>query len=139
MGRTLAIILLSFGLLTAAVEDDIRQVLDKQVAAWNRGDLRAFMEGYEDSASTTFAGTTITKGHAQVLANYLKRYPGKENMGALRFSDLEIHPLNDEYTSVIGRWHLTRTRAAGGDTGGIFTLLFRKTAHGWKIILDHTS
>ena len=139
MGKSLAVLFVSLRLLTAAAEDDIRRVLDDQVVAWNRGNVRAFMSGYDNSPETTFVGTTITKGHAEVLANYLKRYPTKEKMGTLEFSDLEIHALDAGYASVIGRWHLTRTKEAGGDVGGIFTLLFRKTAQGWKIILDHTS
>jgi ketosteroid isomerase-like protein len=60
-------------------------------------------------------------------------------MGQLTFSGIEILPLGTEYASVLGKWHLDRPRAAGGEAGGIFTLLFRKTETGWKIILDHTS
>jgi hypothetical protein len=30
----------------------VRAVLDEQVAAWNRGDIDAFMSGYEQSAQT---------------------------------------------------------------------------------------
>ena len=38
---------------TEAVEPDtIRAVLDAQVAAWNRGDIDAFMEGYARSSKT---------------------------------------------------------------------------------------
>ena len=114
-------------------------MLDQQVNAWNRGDVRGFMDGYADSESTTFVGAKITKGHAQVLADYLKRYPTRAAMGTLRFSDLEIRLLGAGYASVIGRWHLDRDKAAGGEAGGIFTLLFQRTAGGWKIILDHTS
>ena len=114
-------------------------MLDDQVSAWNRGDVRAFMAGYDDSESTTFVGAKITRGHAQVLADYLKRYPTREKMGTLRFSGLEIKPLGSDYASVIGRWHLDRDKEAGGEAGGIFTLLFQRTSRGWKIILDHTS
>ncbi len=120
-------------------EAAIRAVLSAQVAAWNRGDVRAFMDGYERSAQTTFVGATVTKGHAQVLANYLKRYPTAAAMGTLTFSALEIRPLGDSYSSVLGHWHLDRPSSAGGPIGGVFTLLFRKTHGGWKIILDHTS
>lgn len=60
-------------------------------------------------------------------------------MGALAFSGLEIQTLGTDYASALGRWRLTRAKEAGGDVGGIFTLLLRKTAQGWKIILDHTS
>ena len=62
--------LLALPLLAASPEQDIRRVLDDQVAAWNRGDIPGFMEGYDKSEATTFVSSTITKGHADVLANY---------------------------------------------------------------------
>ena len=123
----------------APPDAEIRRVMDDQVAAWNRGDIPGFMEGYDKSESTTFVGATVTKGHAEVLANYIKRYPTRENMGTLKFSGLEIRPLGAEYAAVIGRFHLDRTARAGGESSGIFTLIFHRTDKGWKIILDHTS
>src|SRR5579862_5413740 len=93
-------------LMAASPEQDIRRVLDDQVAAWNRGDIPGFMEGYDKSDSTTFVGTTITKGHAQVLANYLKRYPSRESIGVLKFSGLDIRTLGSDYAVVIGNFHL---------------------------------
>lgn len=126
-------------LIAAPPEIEIRRVLDDQVAAWNRGDIPGFMEGYDKSESTTFVGATVTKGHAQVLANYRKRYPTRENMGTLKFSELEIRPLGADYAAVIGRFHLDRTAKAGGESSGIFTLIFHHTNSGWKVILDHTS
>jgi len=129
----------ALSLLALTPEQEIRSVLDGQVAAWNRGDIPAFMEGYDKSEATTFVGTGITKGHAQVLARYLERYPTRERMGTLRFSDIEIRVLGTEYASVIGRFHLDRTADVGGEAAGVFTLVLHKTAQGWKIILDHTS
>ena len=123
----------------AAPEQAIRQVLETQQAAWNRGDVDAFMAGYEASDATTFVGAAITRGYKPVLESYRRRYPTKEKMGALAFSDLEIKMLGADYASVLGRWKLERAADAGGNVSGIYTLLFRKTASGWKIILDHTS
>lgn len=120
-------------------EAGIRAVLDAQQTAWNRGDVDAFMSGYEASDSTTFVGATVTRGYRQVLENYHRRYPTREHMGRLMFTIVEVKPLGTEYASVIGKWRLDRAPEAGGEVGGIFTLLFRKTATGWKIILDHTS
>jgi hypothetical protein len=60
-------------------------------------------------------------------------------MGELTFTDLEITPLDARFATVTGRFHLARSTAAGGDAQGIFSLVFEKTAAGWKIILDHTS
>lgn len=123
----------------AGPAEDIRNVLDAQSAAWNRGDIRAFMAGYEDAATTTFVGKAVTKGHAAVLARYLRDYPSKAKMGTLTFSDIEIHVLDPQYASVLGKFHLDRPKADGGEAQGWFTLLFKKTASGWKVILDHTS
>jgi ketosteroid isomerase-like protein len=127
------------GLRAEANPEAIRAVLSAQQAAWNRGDVDGFMLGYENSDSTAFVGATITRGYRQVLENYHRRYPSKEKMGQLTFSAIEVMAIGADYASVLGRWHLDRSREAGGEVGGIFTLLFRKTVNGWKIILDHTS
>ena len=74
-----------------------------------------------------------------MLENYRRRYPTKEKMGRLTFSEIEVTPLGAEFASVIGKFNLDRTAEAGGPANGIFTLLFRKHTSGWKIILDHTS
>jgi ketosteroid isomerase-like protein len=132
-------LLATLPLIAAGPEQEIRSVLDAQVSAWNGGDIQAFMEGYDKSESTTFVGKDITKGHAMVLARYLKSYPTREKMGTLRFSDIETRMLGTDYASVIGRFHLDRAADAGGEAAGIFTLLFHKTGQGWKVILDHTS
>jgi ketosteroid isomerase-like protein len=57
-------------------------------------------------------------------------------MGNLHFDIVSIKPLNEDHYFVIGKWHLTRTV---GNLNGIFTLVFRKTKEGWKIISDHSS
>jgi len=122
-----------------SAERAIRAVMEMQQTAWNRGDVETFMAGYEASQDTTFVGATVTRGYQKVLDNYHRRYPTKEKMVQLTFSDVQIRPLGADYASVIGRWHLERSAQAGGDAGGIYTLLFWKTGQGWKIILDHTS
>ncbi len=117
----------------------VRAVLEAQAAAWNRGDLDAFMSGYARSETTTFVGSEVTKGYQKVLNRYRERYATPEKMGKLAFTDLEVKMLGTEYASAVGRWQLKRSPEAGGDVGGLFTLLFQKTREGWKIILDHTS
>jgi uncharacterized protein (TIGR02246 family) len=120
-------------------ETDIRAVLDRQVADWNRGDVNAFMQGYADSDQTLFIGKTVTRGWQQVIERYRKSYPSKDRMGRLEFSDVEVHPLGSDYALVVGRYHLSRTAESGGDASGIFSLIFHRTSAGWKIIADHTS
>jgi uncharacterized protein (TIGR02246 family) len=122
---------------TGGPDAQIRAVLYKQEAAWNRGDTDAFLEGY--AANTTFVGEKITRGLNELRVRYQSHYPTAASMGHLTFSDLEIHAMGGEYAYVIGHWRLERTAEGGGDTGGNFTLVFRRTEKGWRIILDHTT
>ena len=57
-------------------------------------------------------------------------------MGALAFTELEVKPLSEHYALATGRWRLER---AGDQPRGRFTLLFRRTPAGWRIVHDHTS
>jgi len=125
--------------LHAEPADAIRQVLTDQVSAWNRGDVAAFMHGYDDSPQTTFIGKTVAHGYAMILARYQRTYTSREAMGHLDFSDLQVRMLGEDHAVVTGNFHLTRSQAGGGDAAGVFSLVFEKEPTGWKIILDHTS
>jgi len=115
----------------------VRQVLDAQVAAWNRGDIEGYMAGYWRSEDTVFvSGDSLTRGWQTVLARYKKNYDSREKMGTLTFSDLEITPIGSDAAIAIGRWHLQRAK---DEPHGRFTLIFRKTRQGWRIVHDHTS
>ncbi len=136
---TSALLLLSLTMPAALADDsaDIRKTLADQVADWNRGDIKSFVSVYtEDSV---FVGSDVNKGRSQVLARYLQRYPDKAVMGKTTFSDLEITMLGKKYATVVGRWKLERSKEAGGNVGGIFTLVLQKIRNDWKIVLDHTS
>jgi ketosteroid isomerase-like protein len=115
----------------------IRALLAKQEAAWNQGNLEQFMVGYWESDSLVFIGKIGPKyGYANTLANYKKSYPDTSYMGKLHFDILSMQALNAGHYFVIGKWKLTRTV---GNVSGHFTLLFRKTKQGWKVIADHSS
>jgi ketosteroid isomerase-like protein len=120
-------------------EDDaaIRVVMSAQVAAWNRGDVDGFMAGYARSGATEFvSGDKLTLGWQTVRDRYKKKYDNREKMGTLRFSELKITRLSGDATLVIGRWRLIRK---SDKPQGRFTLLFRRTPEGWRIVHDHTS
>ncbi len=115
----------------------VRAVLESQAAAWNRGDIDGYMEGYAKEDSTEFvSGDTLTRGWQTVLDRYKSHYDSRAKMGTLTFSELEIKPLSEYYMMATGRWQLARD----SDTPhGRFTLIFRRTAAGWRIVHDHTS
>jgi uncharacterized protein (TIGR02246 family) len=116
---------------------EIRAVLTEQQAAWNRGDIPAFLEGYWNSPELTFAGSDgIVRGYDGLLERYRKTYPDKARMGELEFAGLEIRSLGPDSALVVGHWHLARTV---GDAGGVFSLVFHKFPVGWRIIHDRTS
>jgi beta-aspartyl-peptidase (threonine type) len=125
------------GRADAKIASAVRAVLDAQAAAWNRGDIEGYMDGYMRSDDITFvSGDNLTRGWATVLARYKKSYDSREKMGQLSFSDLEIRPINKDSAVVLGRWQLTR---ANDTPHGRFTLIFRRTRAGWRIVHDHTS
>ena len=115
----------------------IRAVLEAQRDAWNRGDIEGYMDGYARSEDTVFvSGDNVNRGWQTVLDRYKRNYNSREKMGALTFSDLEITLVGNDAAIVLGRWHLQR---ANDEPHGRFTLIFRRTNQGWKIVHDHTS
>ena len=115
----------------------IRRVMDDQAAAWNRGDLEGYMQGYWRSDKLKFvSGDRITYGWEATLDNYRKKYNTRSLMGTLTFSDVEITVLSRDAAFVVGSWALERENDA---PRGKFTLLFRKLKEGWRIVTDHSS
>jgi ketosteroid isomerase-like protein len=121
------------------LELDVIKVLLRQEAAWNHGDIDAFAQGYKNSPETLFINAQIQRGYDSMLAAYHHNYPTKESMGALAFSDLEVHPLGNDFAVCLGRFHLERSKKNGGNADGLFSLVLEKTPAGWKIVLDHTT
>lgn len=117
--------------------DDVLDVLSRQQAAWNTGDVDGFMAGYWRSDDLTFSsGGTATRGWQATLERYRRRYDTPEKMGRLTFSDLQTRWLADDVQLVLGQWRLDRDDEP---IGGRFTLIFQRIAGRWVIVHDHTS
>jgi ketosteroid isomerase-like protein len=117
----------------------IRDVIAKQAADWNRGDIDAFASGYKNSPDILFIGRTLHRGYAEMLATYRKSYPTRERMGMLSFSQVEVQPLDARFATVTGHFHLERAPASGGNDDGYYLLVFEKTPIGWKIVRDDST
>ncbi len=130
---------------TGSDEAAIRAAITAQAEAWNRADIPAFMQSYENSPETTFIGAHLRKGYGPILERYKSAYTSREQMGTLTFNDVDVRLLQSscgkpEFALVTGTFHLDRTaRGEAKKDDGIFSLVWRKGPAGWKIVLDHTS
>lgn len=117
--------------------EDIRTVMDAQIAAWNAGDIEGYMRGYWNSPDLVFvSGDNVTRGWQPTLERYRKNYDSKAKMGTLSFADLQINILSKTAATVLGSWSLAREK---DNPHGKFTLIFRRFKNGWRIVHDHTS
>jgi ketosteroid isomerase-like protein len=116
----------------------VEKVLTDQAAAWNRGDLDAYMAGYLRSPNLVFtSGSKVRTGYDETVASYRKHYGSdRASMGTLAFQILRVDPVGDGAAIVLGRWDLQRT---SGASGGVFSVILERTAQGWLIVHDHTS
>jgi uncharacterized protein (TIGR02246 family) len=119
--------------------DERLAVILKSADDWNRGDIEAFVQSYEQTPETTFVGATVLHGAADILDRYRKNYPDRARMGKLTFSELQARTLSPALAIVTGRFTLERSSDAGGRATGLFTLVMRRGPNGWRIIHDHTS
>ena len=115
---------------------DIRGVMNAQVAAWNRGDIDGFMDGYLRSDKIEFVSAgKVTRGWQTVRDRYHRKYDRREKMGMLTFSEIKVSSLNANNALVQGRWSLRRK---ADQPHGSFVLIFRRTPAGWRIVHDQT-
>ena len=122
--------------LSSRDRQQIIEILTSQDAAWNAGDIDAFMEPYWHSDDLTFSsGGKVTRGWQATLDGYRSRYPTREAMGRLSFTELEITSLSPDAALVLGRWRLERQNPLAG----AFTLVMRRIGGRWVIVHDHTS
>ena len=119
---------------TSAVTD----VLHAQAAAWNRGDLAAYMDGYARIDNLVFtSGGHVRKGWQDAFDHYKAKYAtDPKAMGHLVFAITQIDPVGADAAVVLGTWNLTENVQPGS---GVFSLVFERRPEGWRIIHDHTS
>ena len=123
--------------ISNSLEKEISGLLQKQVNAWNEGNLDKFMETYWRSDELVFIGANgPTYGYNKTLENYKRRYPDKDAMGKTSFDILKMSKIDNNTVFVIGRFELTRDM---GDLAGHFTLVIQIIDGKWLIISDHTS
>ncbi len=141
-GPSLALVALLLAAPLAAAdwpadEAAIRQALADSSDAFNRGDLPGHLAVYD--ASVEFMTKDGPKpGVAPIEKAFREHYfrDGKA-IQQLRFERLAVRRLTDDVAIATARWAL----AGGGqpEQSGWFTLVFQRTATGWRAVQDHSS
>jgi ketosteroid isomerase-like protein len=111
--------------------------LEATASHWNAGDLEAFIAPYD--ASSTYMTKDGPIGRDAMRDHYRATYfgPGGAKPRPLRFERIVVRPLGDDHALMTGRFVL----GGGGkpDQSGWFTLVWVRTAGGWRILHDHSS
>lgn len=112
------------------------ETLQATAGMWNRGDLEGFIAPYADA--TTFMTPAGLIGRDAMRARYVSKYfTGAAPDQQLRFDQLETRALGADDALMTGRY----TLSGGGkaEQTGRFTLVWMRTAGGWRIVHDHSS
>jgi len=131
---------LLFAAVPACAEDapaEIRAVIARMEAAWNRGDFRGYMEGFENPGVKFVSKGRMQADWQGTLDHYIRDYGGDpDRRGTLRFSDIQVEMLAPDAAQLISHYHLEKPVDA---QDGINTRLMRKVGGRWVIALNHVS
>lgn len=123
--------------LAASPGLEIRALLDRSAAAWNRGDLDGHLADNADSI-TFMTGRGPVTGRDKT-AEILRRafFRDGHPVQSLRFERVTVRPLGQDHALVVGQFVLS----GGGEPErtGWFTTVWAHGPDGWRAIHDHSS
>jgi uncharacterized protein (TIGR02246 family) len=120
--------------LTARLEAQFARA----AAAWNRGDLEAFMADYAPGEEPTFiAGGHLRGGHDWIRDHYAPAFAPGARRDSLRFEEFTVRPLSPAIALVTARYLLHRSGVVTGS--GPFSLIMERRDNRWLILHDHSS
>lgn len=115
---------------------EIEYRIQESAGAWNRGDLAAFVADYDEAA--TFVTGKGLIGKEEMTRHYAEKYfhAGRPDQ-ILRLEEIRVRLLGEGVALSTGRWAVS----GGGkpEQSGWFSLVWKKTPGGWKIVHDHSS
>ena len=117
--------------------ESIKQLFQKGVEAWNRGDMSEHLKTYANLETVRYiSGGTITIGKEAIATAFKSRFSSPELMGTLALKNLQVEILTATDALFQGEFHLERDSLI---SSGVFTGHVKKFADGWAIVLDHSS
>jgi ketosteroid isomerase-like protein len=109
----------------------------KMETAWNRGDFRGYMAGFQNPGVTFVSGGKFQDGWQGTLDHYIRDYGGSaERRGRLHFYNMKVDLLAPDAAMLVGQYRLERGSRV---TEGVNTRLFRKVRGRWLISVNHVS
>lgn len=111
--------------------------LQASADAWNRGDLPGHLAIYDETVTTmTKSGPrpTVAAIESAFRSTYFNGDKPKQN---LHMESVAIRPLSRDSALMTGRFILSGGALA--EQSGWFTLVWVRTAAGWKVVHDHSS
>ena len=125
------------GIMNKQDESQILAALEASVEAWNRGDLKGHVAIYDPSVTVmTKNGPRPTIEAIETSFGQTYFVDGKPKQ-SLRMETVRVRALSEQSALVTGRFVLS-----GGtepEQSGWFTLVWVRTAVGWRAVHDHTS
>jgi len=117
-----------------ATDEIIRSVLAANAAAWNEGNLDAFMGGYADSADLLMVkDAVVTTGWREVKKAFEQEIAAKGGMGRLTFADIDVSLTSPDVATIAGRYAVERQDAVAA---GVMTLVMKQINGHWRIVQD---
>lgn len=115
----------------------ILKTVSEMETAWNRGDFRGYMAGFENPGVVFVSGGKFQDGWQGTLDHYIRDYGGSAaRRGKLHFYNMKIDLLAPDAAMLIGQYRLVRGPRV---TEGVNTRLFRKLHGKWLITINHVS
>ncbi len=117
--------------------DIVRATVKAQAAAWNEGNLDAFMDVYaRDDALIYVSGAEMTRGWSAARKRYRERFDGPAQMGRIDFENLDAELVTEDVAIVTGR-----IRHAIGEeiSKAVFSLVMKREQGVWRIVHDHSA
>ena len=115
----------------------IERVIHEMQGAWNRGDFRGYMQGFQNPGVVFVSKGRFQRDWQGTLDHYISDYGASaDTRGTLCFYDIRIQPLAADAAQLISRYRLLRPEQP---QYGINTRLMRKREGKWVIALNHVS
>jgi uncharacterized protein (TIGR02246 family) len=134
------VILFALALAAASPQAEKAAILatvQRMEDAWNRGDFRGYMAGFENPDVVFVSGGKFQDGWQGTLDHYIRDYGGApERRGKLHFYNMKVDVLAPDAAMLIGQYRMERGSRI---TEGVNTRLFRKIDGRWLITVNHVS